>query len=264
MHISELNFSRHFLIVAENQHFPHKALEAALIFAAGFEKEISILILEDEISKGFQSKLNEIKVTTPIHITATACEGKLRDLLDLSERTETPMIFFEISKKGVYSHAMTIFKALKELRIPFILLKEEMKKLDFSKIIVPVGYLVEEKEKAPYSSNLGRFLQSEILLLQAKDYGSKTPKNTAAISKLYDSFKLNYSIELAKKDSFKVEAEAIKKAKENNAGMVIISNSREYGLDDMVFGPKEYRIFKKSTVPLMCINPRKDLYVLCW
>ena len=75
----------------------------------------------------------------------------------------------------------------------------------------------------------------------------------------------NYeSVEMGKKDSFKVEKEAVEMAMNGEYGMVLITNSRDYGLDDIIFGPKEQHLFKQTTTPLMCINPRGDLYVLCW
>ena len=47
-----------------------------------------------------------------------------------------------------------------------------------------------------------------------------------------------------------------------NVSLLMISASRDYGLDDILFGPKELKVIK-STVPVMVINPRGDLYALC-
>nr|MBP7369599.1 universal stress protein [Paludibacteraceae bacterium] len=67
----------------------------------------------------------------------------------------------------------------------------------------------------------------------------------------------------AQSDSFKIDKEAIEKAVEMGAGLVIISASRDYGLDDILFGPKELHLIRKSPVPLLLVNPRSDLYALC-
>jgi len=45
--------------------------------------------------------------------------------------------------------------------------------------------------------------------------------------------------------------------------MIIVSASRDYGLDDILFGPKEYHVVKKSDIPVLLVNPRGDLYALC-
>ena len=99
--------------------------------------------------------------------------------------------------------------------------------------------------------------------MPAKDYGSRTRKNTDAICTLLDKFALNYQRVEAAKDSFKVEIEAARRVVELQAGLLIISASRDYGLDDIFFGPKELKVIQKSPVPVMVINPRKDLYALC-
>jgi len=263
MNIRELSYSRHFLVVADGKHFPEKAYQAASLFAKAFAKGLTLLALGDA-SEEFINKAESKGQEADYPFIFESCQGTLVDVCDLSERTETPIIFFEITKKGTYSNPMNIFKGLRDLRIPFVMVKEDTSKIDFSNIIVPIGYLPEEKEKAPYSSNMGRFLHSEILLLKANDYGSKTAKNVESIRSLFDKFNLKYEIRKAVNDSFKVEKEAVSIAAKENAGMVIISTSRDYGLDDMFFGPKELHIFKATTVPLMCINPRGDLYVLCW
>jgi len=131
------------------------------------------------------------------------------------------------------------------------------------KVLVPVNFLIEEIEKAQFASALGRFCQSEITLLQAKDYGTKAAGNVAKISTILDKFDLIYHIEIGRKDSFKIDNFALHHAHKNNYDLLIVSASREYGLDDIVFGPKELHLIKKTNLPVMLINPRDDLYVLC-
>jgi nucleotide-binding universal stress UspA family protein len=80
---------------------------------------------------------------------------------------------------------------------------------------------------------------------------------------LFDKFDFKYTLEKATKDSFKVEKESVQVAEVLHAGMIIVSASRDYGLDDILFGPKEYHVLKKTTIPVLLVNPRGDLYALC-
>lgn len=50
---------------------------------------------------------------------------------------------------------------------------------------------------------------------------------------------------------------------QQNADLTIVSASREYGLDDLIFGSKERKILEKTTQPMLLVNPRGDLYALC-
>ena len=67
----------------------------------------------------------------------------------------------------------------------------------------------------------------------------------------------------AVKDSSGVEREAANWAAGGEAGLVLVSASREYGLDDLLFGSKERKILTRINVPILLINPRGDLYTLC-
>jgi hypothetical protein len=83
------------------------------------------------------------------------------------------------------------------------------------------------------------------------------------MKELFDKFDFRYRQEKASTDSFSVEKEAVARAQREGYGVVIISASRDYGLDDLLLGPKELHLVRKSTVPLLLVNPRGDLYTLC-
>lgn len=263
MNIRDLSYSRHFLVVSDGQEFPSRAMECALQFARGFSKGLTLLSINETVSDAYRSAVAAVD-TTGVNFIDAAADCTFDDLVEMSERTETPIMFFGVTKSGFFSRTMRIFEGLRDLRIPFVLVKHNCEEINLSKILVPVAYLTEEKEKAPYSSNMGRFLKSEIVVLQANDYGTKAARNVEAITKLYDKFELKYEVRKARKNSFKVEMEAARMARGEHAGMVVISTSRDYGLDDIIFGPKEKHIVSAATTPVMCINPRGDLYVLCW
>jgi nucleotide-binding universal stress UspA family protein len=153
--------------------------------------------------------------------------------------------------------------ACRDLRIPYILFKDSFSQLNLTKVILPIGFLEEEMEKAQFASAFGRFCGSEIKMLLANDYGTKATANAEKMKQLFDKFDFTYSVEKARKDSFKVETEAIQFAENEQAGIIIVSASRDYGLDDIIFGPKEYLVVKKSSIPVLLVNPRGDLYALC-
>lgn len=154
-------------------------------------------------------------------------------------------------------------KYCRDLRIPYLFFKNDFSEMNFQKVLVTVGFLIEDYEKTQFASAFGRFCNSQILVLQANDYGSKAGRTVNKMIQIFNKFNLNYSVEKAKSDSFKLDKEAIQKADSNGFDVVLISASRDYGLDDIIFGPKEYHLVKKSRVPLLIINPRGDLYTLC-
>lgn len=229
--------------------FPHTAIEIAKKMATAFTQEVKILALEERFL--CKQALEFAYSIVPEYHLAT-----------FTEENDAAMILYEIADNASTKSIRKLLGCSRNLRMPYLFVKPK-EKTDFSSILVPITFLEEEKEKAPFSSAFGRFLQTKITLLTANDYGSKAKKNTDAIRTLLDSFSLTYDVSTAKKDSFGIEKEAIEKAITENFDLVILSASREYGLDDWLFGPKEQKLIKKAKIALMFINPRADLYALC-
>lgn len=184
------------------------------------------------------------------------------DLLNDCERLDAAFLLVQWDGKAK-KRLKTLLKYCRGLRIPYLFCKPDFVPKDYAKVMVPVGFLVEEYEKTQFATAFGRFFNAKITLLLANDYGTKARTTANKMQSVFDKFQLVHRLEKARSDSFKLDQEAIKKAMKENFDIVLISASREYGPDDLIFGPKEYRLIKKSNVPLLLINPRGDLYALC-
>lgn len=142
-----------------------------------------------------------------------------------------------------------------------------------SRILVPVSMLEEDVYKAEICTYLARKTGAHIILLRANDYGSKAKKNTQRIiTHIQTIFErtgipISYEERVAKGDSFHIHKELPSLSstlQEKDGGLLILlTASREYGLDDWLFGPPEQYVIRHSEVPVMLINPRADLFSLC-
>ena len=166
--------------------------------------------------------------------------------------------------------------------------------LDFlapgSSILVPVTMLEEEVYKAEICTYLARKTGAHLILLRANDYGSKAKRNTQRIITHIQTIAertgetITYEERVAKGDSFHIHKEIVgdqairllgNRAAQNatnvsgnsaeamGRGLVLLTASREYGLDDWLFGPPEQYVIRHSQVPVMLVNPRADLFSLC-
>jgi nucleotide-binding universal stress UspA family protein len=176
----------------------------------------------------------------------------------LEEQDASMLIITLLDRKEIQKY----LNICRELRIPYLFVFSDSN-FNVEKAALPITFLIEDREKAPFASALGRFCNSEIAIYAPKDYGSKARENINAAKTLFNSFSLNYTEKQGKKDSFGIEKEAVAEAKNSGCSLVIISASREYGLDDVIFGSKEKKILKTAEVPVLLINPRADLYTLC-
>ncbi len=223
---------------------------------------IACLIQDKNSSKLIEESASQLANSLGKPFQVANLDTTIDTLSSYCEANEVSFLFIQLIENK-RSKIQKLLSACRDLRIPYLLFKNSFEMLQTDKIVVPVNFLEEEVEKAQFASAFGRFCHSEIYLLQANDYGSKATTNVSRMCELFEKFSLKVQVEKAKKDSFKVEKEALNKAIEINAGIVLITASREYGLDDILFGPKELHLVQKSNLALLIINPRADLYALC-
>ncbi|MBO5674294.1 MAG: universal stress protein [Paludibacteraceae bacterium] len=134
--------------------------------------------------------------------------------------------------------------------------------------------LEEEVYKAEICTYLARKTGAHLILLRANDYGSKAKQNTQRIITHIQTISertgdnITYEERIAKGDSFHIHKElhtytSLPFRERTGVGLIILTASREYGLDDWLFGPPEQYVIRHSPVPVMLVNPRADLFSLC-
>ena len=183
------------------------------------------------------------------------------------------------SRRGIQQ----VLDACREERRPYVVIKDNCSAQQsccskgqngstLSSILVPVTMLEEEVYKAEVCTYLARKTGAHLILLRANDYGSKAIKNTQRIITHIRTIAertgepITYEERIAKGDSFHIHKElhTIPPLEgEARWGLILLTASREYGLDDWLFGPPEQYVIRHSQVPVMLVNPRADLFSLC-
>ena len=191
------------------------------------------------------------------------------------------------SRRGV----QRVLDACREERRPYVITTPLTSNLSpLTSILVPVTMLEEEVYKAEICTYLARKTGAHLILLRANDYGSKAIKNTQRIITHIQTIAertgetITYEERVAKGDSFHIHKEIVgdqvirllgNRAPQNatsisgnpdeamRGGLILLTASREYGLDDWLFGPPEQYVIRHSPVPVMLVNPRADLFSLC-
>lgn len=244
--------------------YAEELVETIQYIAAKLGKQALLAILA-ETDIEFERQQEKLSVTVNRLCTSTIETKRINNISQTTtfcESNEVSMLFIQQLKSSKQSLQKTL-TACRDLRIPYSLYKENHCLKQIESVIVPVGFLEEELEKAQFAGAFGRYCNSEIKLLQANDYGSKASINTDRILEFLAKFNLTVHHIKAQKDSFKVDFEALSIAEDSSKTIVLITASRDYGLDDLLFGPRELKLIKKSSTPLLLINPRGDLYALC-
>ena len=158
----------------------------------------------------------------------------------------------------------------REERRPYVFVTTTMREINqINRILVPVTMLEEETYKAEICTYLARKTGAHLILLKAHDYGSHAQQNVNRIRTRIESISqktgvpITYEVLEAQKNSFSLHKEAVEKQRETGHQLLLLTASREYGLDDLLFGPPERYAIQHSQVPVMLVNPRSDLFSLC-
>ena len=162
----------------------------------------------------------------------------------------------------------------REERRPYVFVTSTMNKKPLRRLLVPVSMLEEETYKAEICTYIARKTGAHIILLQANDYGSHAKQNVNRIvthiknvnerlAKTEEQPAITYEIAQARKNSFKLMQEAAERQRDFQHDLLILTASRDYGLDDILFGPPERKAIQRALVPVLLVNPREDLFSLC-
>ena len=159
--------------------------------------------------------------------------------------------------------------ACRDERRPYVFITNTMTIKPLRRLLVPVSMLEEETYKAEICTYLARKTGAHIILLQANDYGSHARQN---VNRIVTHIKgvmertgetISYEVAQAKKNSFKLMQEAAERQRDFRHDLLILTASRDYGLDDILFGTPERKAIQRALVPVMLVNPRDDLFSLC-
>lgn len=231
----------------------------------------------------FQNNANEeekialVKLATHINskyglrVESYAPQGKTDKLLfALAKKTETILIIIG-HNKSITSLGKSISSTLRKLRksrTPFLMTPQALHSRSFKDVVYVMGYLKQEKEKILWASYFGRIYKSNINVIvpNASDQFFKTGVNgnMATMEKLYKNIDITHENIPLKFNIHKIYKEAIIYARDKNAGAFITLSTLRPDIFDFFGGSIEKKLIcNKHDVPILCINPRDDLYILC-
>lgn len=151
-------------------------------------------------------------------------------------------------------------KVIVKTKVPFVVVQDFPKSNNYEKVVFPVDYKKESKEKIKWSSFLSGTYNSKFYVIHPKisDRGlkKKLHSNLFFTKKYLDNNRLEYEIIQApgKSDFGK---ETIEFAQQMNADLILIITTKNIIFVDYVLGANEQQIIANSAkIPVMCVNPK--------
>lgn len=151
-------------------------------------------------------------------------------------------------------------KVIVSSKVPFIVVQEPPKKDVISKIVFPIDFKRENKEKIGWAYYVARLFNSKIYIFQSnyndKGFKRETSKNMVFTEKFFNAKGLQYEIVVAEgKKSF--PSETIEFSQKINADLMLIMTTKSINFTDYILAASEqYIIANTANIPVMCINPR--------
>lgn len=207
-----------------------------------------------------------------IKISNIVLEGDLNSTIyNTTEDINAIMVVLGIPLKpsGQIRRARQAIRIMKNSRIPYLMVREKFPvKNGYKNIVLPLDDTREYKEKVLWASYFSRFYDSKIHILmpESKDVELqyKIKSNKKFTDKLFDDFEVKNSVNILKNSVYNMDEAGVDFASKNNAQLVIVMNTAFYNMFDYLMGPPEQKlIINKYHIPILCINPRDDLYVMC-
>jgi hypothetical protein len=142
----------------------------------------------------------------------------------------------------------------------------------YQQVVLPIDVDRQAKEKAMWASYFLRFHAKignigtiHVIHNQHKEeiIQKKVKNNIAFIEKLYNNLEIDYKI-YPLIEEIHIDQTSITFAAEVGATVTVIMMTRFYTIIDFLFGSKESKILGNELgFPILCINERNDLCVLC-
>ena len=140
--------------------------------------------------------------------------------------------------------------------------------LNYKNVAMVVDFKKESKDKFIWSTYFPRFIRSSmhVLYLDYKDQFlySRWYANMQQLHKLYTSLDICFQPHVIGSNSTFPDTDALRFANDQGYSLLISVTTKERDTLELLIGTQELRTISNSyQIPILYLNPREDLYVLC-
>lgn len=244
------------------------------------KKGIILLYISDNTSKTIhpeeaEKRLSLLKesVQSEYMVSYIALSGNPKTIISaLPEKVGAVCFVTSISdEEQRLKKVRKLLQPFSESRVAYFFAKEPLQDIeDLKKIVFTINFEKQSKEKVLWASYFGRFFQSKIYCLfytyRDEFLRKRFQDNQMFVAKMLSSFQVQLFFEEVKgRKKWKLDQEALHESEDINAGLFIAIATESKDIFSYLTGgvSEEKLLLKLGKVPVMLLNPRKDLYVLC-
>ena len=269
------------IAIADNSEYGTSAIRYGGILAAIFKSSLTIVSnfsfskkIHNNQNKNIceeQIKLTDQLIQSDVEVFLLSNPFSTDSIYSYADETNTIMFVIGVERKGKDS-LFNLRKArrfIKPSRLPVMTVGLRLPDKDvFHHVMLPIDIDRQHKEKALWAGYFSRFYLSFVHILcgtyKDKLLNQKVKDNVDFTQKLYQNLEVDYILHQFHQPIDDIDRFSIFYAPEIEASLTVIMMTSYYSLIDYIFGPKENAIIaNEDGLPVLRINERDDLYVLC-
>lgn len=247
-----------------------KILNKGLILLHIYDPLVTEIGIDEAESKlkELNSQITEIQLHSYISLKGNSKEviGKLGQLLNAVVLVSSCNP--NERQKNKADNPSVLLRNMENSRTAYLICNQKQSVVDYQKVLLTLNNARESKEKTLWASYFARFFGSEVTLYYRtyKDslYQKQLNLNLAFARKMLGQFNIIPSNHKSEDRKTLLDLQALDYAEKENYGVVICQTTKDKSFFDMIKGLEEVKVLKKlKDRPILFLNPRDDLFVLC-
>jgi len=164
-----------------------------------------------------------------------------------------------------YLSGSAAVKIIRKSRIPYFVIQKNTPVPDAKRnIVLPMGIRKEMKEKTGWVTYFAKNLLTSIDIVYKKSEEESVKSNLVFVNRFFDKYKLVRQKHILKNSRENLNKQALRFADDAQALMIVILTTKNENLIHKVLGFPETSIISNSKgIPVLCVNPKKYLYIPC-
>lgn len=246
------------------------AMQHAVIYSKWLHKDITLLnIIKKEAEYNDAEKqilqiAQELASKNAVTVHTVIREGSIFTAIgEVANELEAEMVIMGThGRHGVQKFVGSwALKVIVSAKAPFIVVQQPPKKNTIDRIVFPVDFKKENKEKIGWAVYIAKLFNSKIFVLKKsykrdKGYIIGTLKNIAFVERYFRNKDVRYEITQAEQKQDFAE-QTVKFAEKLNADLILIMTTKAIDYSDFILGVSEQNIIDNDAkIPVMCLNPR--------
>lgn len=222
-------------------------------------------MLSDKMSK----LVAEIKEQHGVTAKSEIRSGKIYStIIDFVEEEENDIESVIMGTNGAEGLSQIVgsnaSRVISECSVPVVVVKEKQYGNGYNNIVMPIDLTMESKQKVAWAIQLSKKYDSTIHIISIKEDDEflrrRIQANLSQVEEVFAKNNIKYTTKVLDDDNYpgNPAEDTLQYAEEINADLIMIMSQQEKGIGEFILGSYAQQIVNKhSSVPVMCISPRK-------